>query len=110
MKEGYSYDDILIKPKYSEIESRGDINLETNLTKNIKMKLPLISANMDTITEDKMAIAMAIAGGIGIIHRFCSIEDQVKMVKNVKRYVNYRINRPYKISNYEKVENLVFRT
>ena len=107
MKEGYSYDDILIKPKYSEIESRGDINLETNLTKNIKMKLPLISANMDTITEDKMAIAMAIAGGIGIIHRFCSIEDQVKMVKNVKRYVNYRINRPYKISNYEKVENLV---
>ena len=68
------------------------------------MNLPLISANMDTITEDKMAITLAIAGGIGIIHRFCSIDEQVNMVKNVKRFVNYSVlEKNLKLSlNYKK--------
>lgn len=107
MDEGYSYDDILVKPKYSEIASRNHVQLKTKLTKNITMNLPLISANMDTITEDKMAITMAIAGGIGIIHRFCSIEEQVEMVKNVKRFVNYKINNPYTISENAEVKELI---
>ena len=89
--KSYSYDDILIVPKYSNISSRNQISLESKLTKNITLKIPIISANMDTITEDKMAIAIAKLGGLGIIHRYCSIEEQVQMVKNVKRYTNYII-------------------
>jgi IMP dehydrogenase len=84
----FTYDDILIKPNYSEINSRKTISLKTKLTKNIELNLPLVSANMDTITEESMAIAMALNGGIGILHRFCSIEEQVSMVKKVKRYTN----------------------
>ncbi len=103
---GYSYDDILIQPKYSEIDSRNDVALASYITKNIKMKLPLISSNMDTITEDKMAITMALNGGIGIIHRFCSIEDQVRMVKRVKRHVNYKILNPYVINENSKLYDL----
>jgi IMP dehydrogenase len=93
--KSYSYDDILIVPKYSNITSRNQISLESKLTKNITLKIPIISANMDTITEDKMAIALAKLGGLGIIHRYCSIEEQVQMVKNVKRYTNYIIEHPY---------------
>lgn len=93
--QGYSYDDILIQPNYSMIESRKDVDLSIQLTKNMKLHLPIISANMDTITEDKMAIEMAKLGGLGILHRYCSIEEQVEMVKKVKRYTNYIIYQPY---------------
>ena len=95
IKQGYSYDDILIQPNYSEIMSRKDVDLSINLTKNIKLNIPIVSANMDTITEDKMAIEIAKLGGLGILHRYCSIEQQVEMVKKVKRYTNYIIYHPY---------------
>lgn len=93
----YTYDDVLIKPKFSTIMSRSDVLLHSRLTKNITLNTPIISSNMDTITEDKMAIAMAKLGGLGIIHRYCSIEEQTQMVKKVKRHTNYLINDPYKI-------------
>lgn len=96
--KSYSYDDILIVPRYSDISSRSQISLESKLTKNITLKIPIISANMDTITEDKMAIALAKLGGLGIVHRYCSIEEQVQMIKNVKRYTNYIIEHPYTLN------------
>lgn len=82
---GLTFDDVLLVPKKTALESRTDVNLSTNLTNKIKLKIPIISANMDTVTEDAMAIEMAKAGGIGIIHRFLSIPDQVAEVKNVKK-------------------------
>ena len=94
----YTYDDVLVKPSYSEVISRKQVRLKKKLTKNITLNIPIISSNMDTITEDQMAIEMAKLGGLGIIHRFCSIEEQVKMVKKVKRYTNYIITNPYVIN------------
>ncbi len=84
----YSFDEILIKPKYSEIKSRNDILLNTKCigNSNISLNIPIISSPMDTVTEDAMAIKLALLGGLGIIHRFQSIEDQVNMVKNVKNF------------------------
>ena len=93
-----TYDDILIVPRYSEISSRTQISLESKLTKDITLKIPIISANMDTITEDKMAIALAKLGGLGIIHRYCSVEEQAQMIRNVKRYTNYIIETPYTLN------------
>jgi IMP dehydrogenase len=105
--EGYSYDDILITPKYSDKTSRKNISLKTNITKNVSLNLPLVSSNMDTITEDKMAIEMALQGGIGIIHRFCSIEDQVAMVKKVKRHTHHIIQNPYTIQEEHRIPVLL---
>ena len=105
--EGYSYDDILITPKYSNKTSRKKISLKTNISKNISLNLPLVSSNMDTITEDKMAIEMALQGGIGIIHRFCSIEDQVAMVKKVKRHTHHIIQKPYIIKEKDTIDTLL---
>ncbi len=98
IKPYYTYDDVLIKPQYSEVFSRKNVCLKSQLTKNIILNVPIISSNMDTITEEKMAIEMAKLGGLGIIHRYCSIEQQVEMVKKVKRYTNYIIQKPYIIS------------
>tara|TARA_B110000211_G_scaffold234928_1_gene307482 strand:- start:3365 stop:4873 length:1509 start_codon:yes stop_codon:yes gene_type:complete len=93
-----TYDDVLIKPKYSDVMSRRHVCLESVITKNITLKLPIISSNMDTITEDEMAIAIAKVGGLGIIHRYCTIDAQVEMVKRVKRYTNHFIDHPYTVS------------
>jgi len=81
----YSYNDILIKPRLSIVKSRREIDLNTKLTKKLNLKIPIISANMDTVTEGEMAISMAKLGGIGIIHRYCNIQDQVNMVDKVKK-------------------------
>ncbi len=94
MELALSYDDVLLVPKHSHIKSRRDVSTETRLTKKIKLKMPIISANMDTVTEADMAIAMAQLGGIGIIHRFNTLEQQVEEVKKVKRYRNAFIEHP----------------
>lgn len=79
--KGLTFDDVLIVPAKSEVRSRKDPLLTSRLTKKVHLSLPVISANMDTITEGQMALAMARLGGLGIIHRFMSIEDQLKEIQ-----------------------------
>ena len=80
IKEGLTFDDVLLVPKKTSLTSRSLVDLSTYLTPKIKLSIPLVSPNMDTITESRMAVALATAGGIGIIHRFLSIEDEAEEV------------------------------
>lgn len=84
--EALSFDDVLLIPQKSNLLSRKEVDLSTFLTKKIKINTPLVSAAMYTVTESDMAIAMALEGGLGIIHRFQTIEDQVNHIKKVKLY------------------------
>ena len=95
---GLTYDDVLLIPQRSFIDHRADVSLQTNLTKNIKLHIPLVSANMDTVTESEMAIAMAREGGLGIIHRFMTIEEQVEEVIKVKRSEGFLVDKPYAVA------------
>ncbi len=81
--KGLTFDDVLLMPKHSEMSSRRAPNLESKVTKNFTLKIPIISANMDTVTGPEMAIKMAELGGLGILHRFMSPEEQVRDVKNM---------------------------
>ncbi|MFA6000402.1 MAG: IMP dehydrogenase, partial [Candidatus Paceibacterota bacterium] len=91
--KGLTFDDILLVPNYSEVLPR-EVSTETTLTKNIKLHIPFMSAAMDTVTESRMAIAMAQVGGIGIIHKNLPIKDQQAEVAHVKRYESGRISDP----------------
>jgi len=108
----YCFDDILMEPLLSNISSRKSIALETNIATNNRkliLKTPLISSPMDTVTETDMAIKMALNGGLGIIHRYMSIEDQVSQVTKVKRFLQYIISEPYKIkpsTTLQEIEEL----
>jgi IMP dehydrogenase len=95
--QGLTFDDVLLVPKRSPIVSRSQTNLRTKLSRNITLNIPIISANMDTVTESGMAIALAREGGIGIIHRFMTIEDQVDEILKVKRSESVMIEQPYTI-------------
>ena len=97
LKQAYTFDDVLLVPNKSEILPN-QVSLKTNLTKEIKLNIPLISASMDTVTESKMAIAMAREGGLGIIHKNMSIEAQAKEVDKVKRQENGVITDPIFLS------------
>lgn len=83
-KQALTYDDVQLIPGYSEIESRQKINLETRLSTNYNLQIPLIASPMDTVCDSEMAIAMATLGGVGCIHRFMSIEHQAEEVQNVR--------------------------
>jgi len=95
--KGLTFDDVLLLPKHSSIASRQDADTSTSLTREINLHIPIISANMDTVTEASMAIALARAGGLGVIHRFMTIEQQVKQVEKVKRAEGFIIENPYSI-------------
>lgn len=94
MLESLTFDDVLIVPQYSEILPR-DANVSTNLTKKIKLNIPIVSAAMDTVTDARLAIAIAQAGGIGIIHKNMTLNMQADQVKRVKRSENSIISDPY---------------
>lgn len=100
--EGLTYDDVLLVPAYSEILPR-DVDITTHFSRNIKLNIPIISAAMDTVTESTMAIAIAQEGGIGILHKNMSIEEQAIEVKKVKRAENGMILDPITINPQAKV-------
>ncbi|MBI5934250.1 MAG: IMP dehydrogenase [Chloroflexi bacterium] len=102
--KGLTFDDVLLIPRRSSITSRQDVDTATRLTASINLKIPIMSANMDTVTEARMAIAMARAGGIGILHRFMSIEHQAREVKMVKRAQGFIIEHPYNIGPDATIE------
>lgn len=84
LRTGLSYGDVLLVPKRSPVDSRSDIDLSTALTPNVKLNTPLVSAAMDTVTEADLAIELARADGIGVLHRFLTAEEQAEQVKQVK--------------------------
>lgn len=106
LRTGYTFDDVLLVPRYSKIRSRRDANTSTKLTPNIALNIPIISANMDTVTESSMAVAMAREGGIGIIHRFMKLEEQVAQVRKVKRMESIMIESPYTLGVDAKLSDV----
>ncbi len=101
---GLTFDDVLLVPKRSSVLSRQGVDTSTCLTPQIRLHIPIVSANMDTVTEARMAIAMARSGGLGIIHRFMSIEKQVRQVSKVKRAEGLLVESPYQIRQEATVE------
>lgn len=95
---GLAYDDVLLIPQKSAITSRGLVSTKTKVSRNIEIAIPFVSSNVDTVTESAMAIAMAKLGGIGIIHRFMSIEREVAEVRKVKRSEGFIMGTPFTLS------------
>ena len=95
--EGITFDDVLLVPGYSQVIPN-QVDLTTRLTKKIRLHIPMMSAGMDTVTEHRMAIAMARQGGIGIIHKNMSIKEQADEVDKVKRSENGVITDPFSLS------------
>ena len=102
-KLGYTYDDVLLIPQKSSISSRKNTILKSNFSKNIRLNVPIVSANMDTVTESNMAIKIASLGGIGIIHRFMTLDEQVNEVLKVKRSEGIMIEQPITINQDGKI-------
>ncbi len=97
IEDGLTFDDVLLQPRRSEVLPR-EVDLSTRFSKKITLKIPLVSAAMDTVTESGMAIALAQLGGIGVIHKNMSIEDQANQVKRVKRAESGMIEDPFTVS------------
>ena len=100
-----TFDDVLLLPRYSDILP-SDVDISSSLTKNISLKMPLLSAAMDTVTESRMAISLAEAGGIGVIHKNNSIEDQAQEVKTVKKYESGIVRDPVTITSTSSIGEL----
>ena len=96
-REALTFDDVLLQPDHSVIMP-GQVNISTNLTKEIVLNLPLLSSAMDTVTEAKMAIAMAQAGGMGVIHKNFTHEEQAEQVRQVKKFESGMVVNPLTIT------------
>ncbi|HEX9091085.1 MAG TPA: IMP dehydrogenase [Anaerolineales bacterium] len=101
---GLTFDDVLLVPHRSSIRSRKDVSTDTTLVAGIHLSIPIVSSNMDTVTETRMAIAMAQYGGIGILHRFMTIEQQADCVLRVKRSESLVVESPLTISPEASVD------
>jgi IMP dehydrogenase len=106
VSEGLTFDDVLLVPAYSEILPR-DVNISSQFTKNIRLNTPIVSAAMDTVTEYQLAIAIAQEGGIGVLHKNMSIEEQADQVRKVKRSESGMILDPVTISNNASIGEAV---
>jgi IMP dehydrogenase len=91
---GLTYDDVLLVPQYSDVESRRTLSTKSFLTKKIMLQTPIVSANMDVVTESEMAITMAREGGIGMIHRFMTIAEQARQIERVKKVESFVVDKP----------------
>src|ERR671932_437842 len=100
--QGISFDDVLLEPAYSDVVPR-DVDVRTQLTRNIPLNLPVVSSPMDTVTESELAIALAQEGGIGVIHKNMSIQEQTREVDKVKRSENGIITDPITLPPDETV-------
>ena len=105
IREGLTFDDVLLVPKFSDIVSRSQTDLTTQLSRNISINIPIISANMDTVTESTMAVTIAREGGIGIIHRFLTIQEEVDEIHKVKRAGSVIIENPYLINPEQTIQD-----
>ena len=94
---GLTYDDVLLVPRRSRVRSRQDVSTRSSFTPGIELEVPIVSANMDTVTTAPMAVAMAQLGGIGVVHRFLSIEEEAAEVRRVKRYLTHVVAEPYAV-------------
>jgi len=109
VEEALTFDDVLLLPGYSEVTAK-DVSLKTRLTRNIHLNIPLVSAAMDTVTESRLAIALAQEGGIGIIHKSMTIEQQANQVRAVKKFESGVVRDPITIDQSATVEELVALT
>ena len=105
--EGLTYDDVLLVPAFSEVLPR-EVNIQTKFTRNITINIPVVSAAMDTVTESKMAIAMAQEGGIGVLHKNMTIAQQADKVRKVKRAESGMIIDPVTLPLTAKVADAKF--
>ncbi|PVY78368.1 IMP dehydrogenase [Tamilnaduibacter salinus] len=105
-EEALTFDDVLLIPGYSEVMPK-DVNLETRLTRDIKLNIPLVSAAMDSVTGSDLAIAMAQEGGIGIVHKNMTVEQQAAAVRKVKKYESGVVKDPITVSPHTTVSELI---
>ena len=105
-QKAFTFDDVLLLPRFTDFLP-SEANLETKISRNITLKIPLVSAAMDTVTESRMAIALAENGGIGIIHKNNSIEEQAQQVKAVKKYESGVVRDPTTIKSTKTIEELM---
>jgi IMP dehydrogenase len=98
LRLGLTYDDVLLVPRRSRIRSRREVSTRSRFTPRIALETPVVSANMDTVTAAPMAIAVAQLGGIGVLHRFCTIEEEADEVRRVKRFLSHIVSEPYTIA------------
>ena len=102
LTDGLTFDDVLLVPAYSEVLPH-EVDLETRVTRGLTLKIPLLSAAMDTVTEAPMAIAMASQGGMGIIHKNMSAAQQAASVHRVKKYESRMVTDPVTIAPHQKL-------
>ena len=113
--QSLSFDDVLLRPNQSDISSRQEVQLGIELSahpekRSLRLCQPLIASPMDTVCEERMAIHMALNGGLGIIHRFMDLDEQVRQVQSVKRYVNYIFRDPYTVSPQDNMIDIRARS
>jgi IMP dehydrogenase len=105
-KEALTFDDVLLQPGYSEILPR-EVDLSTALTREIRLSIPLLSAAMDTVTESRLAIALAQEGGLGVIHKNMTVEEQARQVLMVKKFESGMVRNPITVSSNMTIREVI---